>query len=108
MNTFMSWGNSSSFHLRINRPEVVEYANMYKSDEKVVYTVKPGVTDYASLWNSREEEMLSHAKSTEETEKIYLEKVRPEKVRLQIKYVKEMSLWTDIKIILKTIRQIFF
>ncbi len=89
------------------RPEVVEYANMYKDGERIVYTIKPGITDYASLWNSREEEMLSQAKSTEETEKIYLEKVRPEKVRLQMKYVKEMSLWTDIKIILKTLKKIF-
>ena len=89
------------------RPEVVEYANMYKGKERIVYTIKPGITDYASLWNSREEEMLSQAKSTEEAEKIYLEKVRPEKVRLQMKYVKEMSLWTDIKIILKTIKKVF-
>ncbi len=89
------------------RPEVVEYANMYKGEERIVYTIKPGITDYASLWNSREEEMLSQAKSTEEAEKIYLEKVRPEKVRLQMKYVKEMSLWTDIKMILKTIKQVF-
>ena len=80
---------------------------MYKGKGRIIYTVRPGITDYASLWNSREEEMLSQAKSTEEAEKIYLEKVRPEKVRLQMKYVKEMSLWTDIKIILKTIKKVF-
>lgn len=89
------------------RPEVIEYANMYKNDERIVYTVKPGITDYASLWNSREEEMLSSAKNTEEAEKIYLEKVRPEKVRLQMKYVREKSLITDVKIILKTFKRIF-
>lgn len=89
------------------RPEVVEYANMYKGNERIVFTIKPGITDYASLWNSREEEALAEAKSTEEAEKIYLEKVRPEKVRLQMKYVKEMSLWTDVKIIFKTLKLIF-
>ncbi|HXF44401.1 MAG TPA: sugar transferase [Candidatus Paceibacterota bacterium] len=89
------------------RPEVVEYANMYKGEERIVYTIRPGITDYASLWNSHEEEMLSQAKNTEEAEKIYLEKIRPEKVRLQVKYVKEMSLWTDIKIIFKTLKKIF-
>ncbi|OGG40968.1 hypothetical protein A2116_00270 [Candidatus Jorgensenbacteria bacterium GWA1_49_17] len=89
------------------RPEVVEYANMYKGKEGIVYTIKPGITDYASLWNSHEEEMLAKAKSTEEAEKIYLEKIRPEKVRLQMKYVREKSLITDVKIILKTIKQIF-
>jgi lipopolysaccharide/colanic/teichoic acid biosynthesis glycosyltransferase len=90
------------------RPEVVEYANMYKDEERIVYTIKPGITDYASLWNSREEEMLAEAKSTEEAERIYLEKVRPEKVRLQVKYVKEMSLWTDIKLIFITLKKVFF
>src|SRR3989344_4046628 len=44
------------------RPEVVEYANMYKGKERIVYTIKPGITDYASLWNSHEEEMLAKAK----------------------------------------------
>lgn len=90
------------------RPEVVEYANMYEGKERIVYTAKPGITDYASLWNFHEEEALSKAKNTKEAEKIYLEKVRPEKVRLQMKYVKEMSLWTDVKIIFRTIKQVFF
>ena len=89
------------------RPEVVEYANMYKGKERIVYTIKPGIIDYASLWNSHEEEMLAKAKSTEETEKIYLEKIRPEKVRLQMKYVKDMSLWTDIKLIFITLKKVF-
>lgn len=91
------------------RPEVVKYANMYKGKpEEIVYSIKPGITDYASLWNSREEEMLAEAKNDAETEKIYLEKIRPEKIRLQMKYVKEMSFWTDIKIIILTLKKIFF
>lgn len=90
------------------RPEVPEYARLYKGKpEEIVYTVKPGVTDYASLWNIQEGEILKGAKNTEEAERMYLEKIRPEKIRLQMKYVKEMSLWTDIKIILLTFKKIF-
>jgi len=89
------------------RPEAVEYANMYKGEERIVYTVKPGITDYASLWNFHEEEALAEAKDTAEAEKIYLEKIRPEKVRLQMKYVREKSLITDIKIIFETIKKLF-
>ncbi len=85
------------------RPEVPEYADLYQGDEEIVYSIKPGMTDYASLWNIDEGGALKDAKDTEETEKIYLEKIRPEKVRLQMKYVKEMSLWTDVKIIFKTL-----
>ena len=89
------------------RPEVVEYANLYQGEEKIVYTIKPGITDLASLWNAHEEEMLAAAKNTKEAERLYLEKIRPGKVRLQMKYVKEMSLWTDVKIIFQTLKKIF-
>ena len=88
------------------RPEVLRYAILYKGEEKIVYTVKPGMTDYASIWNIHEEELQSGA-DDEEADRIYAEEIRPEKVRLQIKYVKEMSFWTDIKIILLTLRKIF-
>jgi len=81
------------------RPEVLEYANLYQGEEKIVFSVKPGITDFASLWDSHEEEVL---KGSPDPEKTYLEKIRPGKVRLQMKYVKEMSFWTDIKIIWRT------
>ena len=90
------------------RPEVLEYAELYKDrPEEIVYSVKPGMTDYASILDINEGEILKDAKTTEETEKIYLEKIRPEKVRLQMKYIKEMSFWTDIKIIFLTFKKIF-
>jgi len=85
------------------RPEVLEYANLYQGEEKIVFSVKPGITDFASLWDSHEEEVL---KGSPDPEKTYLEKIRPEKVRLQMKYVKGKSLLTDLKIILKTIKRV--
>lgn len=88
------------------RPEVMGYAALYTGEEKIIYSIKPGMTDYASLWNIDEGAILAGAKTTEEAERKYLEDVRPEKVRLQMKYVKEMSLWTDIKIILMTLKSI--
>lgn len=88
------------------RPEVFRYAELYTGEEKIVYSVKPGMTDYASIWNIHEEE-LQRGADDEEADRIYREEIRPEKVRLQIKYAKEMSLWTDIKIILLTLRRIF-
>lgn len=90
------------------RPEVMEYAKLYTGGEKIVYSIRPGMTDYASLWNIDEGAVLAGAKTTEEAEKKYLEELRPEKVRLQIKYVKEMSPWTDLKIFLLTLKRIFF
>ena len=85
------------------RPEVPEYARLYKGKEKVVFSVRPGITDFASLWNSHEENIL---KGSPDPEKTYLEKIRPKKVDLQMKYIKEKSFLTDIKIIFKTIKKI--
>ncbi len=88
------------------RPEVPFYVNMMTEEEKkVILSVRPGMTDWASLWNFHEGEIL---KGSSDPEKTYMEKIRPKKIQLQIKYVKERSFWKDIKIILKTILKIFY
>lgn len=87
------------------RPEVKLYVDMMTGEEKnVILSVRPGLSDYASLWNFHEGDVL---KGSEDPEKTYMEKIRPEKIRLQIKYVKERSFWVDIKIIFATIAKIF-
>ncbi|MFH1894772.1 MAG: sugar transferase [Patescibacteria group bacterium] len=86
------------------RPEVPIYVDMMTRDEKnVILSVPQGMTDLASLWNFHESGILE---GSQDPEKVYLEKVRPEKIRLQIKYVKERSFWLDIKIIIKTLWKI--
>lgn len=87
------------------RPEVKVYVNMMTEEEKnVILSIRPGITDFASLWNFHEGEVLKGAK---DPEKEYMEKIRPEKLRLQMKYVREMSFFTDMKIILRTVLQLF-
>jgi lipopolysaccharide/colanic/teichoic acid biosynthesis glycosyltransferase len=87
------------------RPEVPVYVDMMSKNEKEkILSVRPGITDFASLWNFHEGEILKGAK---DPEKAYMEEIRPEKLRLQMKYVEEMSFLTDIKIIFKTILKLF-
>jgi lipopolysaccharide/colanic/teichoic acid biosynthesis glycosyltransferase len=87
------------------RPEVKMYVDMMTPEERqTILSVKPGMTDYASLWNFHESEIL---KGSPDPEKTYQEKIRPGKIRLQLKYVKERSSWTDLKIIFKTIFKVF-
>jgi len=87
------------------RPEVKIYVNMMTPLEKdVILSVRPGMTDYASLWNFHEGEVL---KGAADPEIAYMELIRPKKLELQQKYVKESSLFTDIKIILMTVLKIF-
>lgn len=81
------------------RPEVKRYTDMYTEEEKVILTVRPGITDWASIWNADEGAVLAGA---EDTEKAYTELVRPKKLQLQLKYVKEHSFLVDIGIICLT------
>ena len=88
------------------RPEVKMYVDMMTDEEKrVILSVKPGMTDLASLWNFHESEILKGSKNPEKT---YQEKIRPEKIRLQIEYVKNRSFLSDLKIIIKTILKVFY
>lgn len=86
------------------RPEVEYYVNMFTEEEEAILSVKPGITDWASLWNSDEGALLTES---EDPDKTYFEEIRPEKLRLQLKYVNNHNFWIDIKIIFLTIIAIF-
>ena len=81
------------------RPEVPLYVDMFTEQEKAILSVRPGITDYASIWNPDEGAVL---KGSEDPEKVYMELIRPKKLALQLKYVRERSFRTDIKIIVRT------
>ncbi|MGA9293728.1 MAG: sugar transferase [Ignavibacteriaceae bacterium] len=83
------------------RPELLKYAEYYIDDYSEILKVKPGITDYASLDFRNESELL---KETDNNEKIYLNKILPDKIRLYKKYLKEANLITDIKIIFSTFK----
>jgi lipopolysaccharide/colanic/teichoic acid biosynthesis glycosyltransferase len=82
------------------RPEVQHYVDMFTEEEKIILTVRPGITDWASLWNNDEGAILA---GSPDPEKTYMEQIRPEKIRLQLKYVKEKSFFIDLKIIVQTL-----
>jgi len=85
------------------RPDVPLYVNMFTQAERAILSVRPGITDWASLWNSDEGSILA---GSVDPEKAYMEKIRPEKIRLQLKYVKERNIWMDFVIIFLTIVKI--
>jgi len=87
------------------RPEVKMYVDMMTDEErKTILSVRPGMTDLASLWDFHEDEIL---KGSSDPEKTYQEKIRPTKIKFQLDYVKNRSFLLDLKIILKTIFKIF-
>ena len=85
------------------RPEVPKYVALYTDEQKEILKVRAGITDYASIEFSDENDLLA---SEEEPEKAYIEKIMPKKIELNKKYLSEVSILTDIKIILLTIKKI--
>lgn len=95
------WGQMS---LVGPRPEVKKFVEMYSPKEMAILSVRPGITDWASIWNSDEGSILAGA---EDPDRTYLELIRPEKIRLQLKYVENRSFWTDLTILFETVEKLF-
>ena len=85
------------------RPEVPKYVLLYNEEQQNVLSIKPGITDFASIEYVRENELLSASSDPEET---YIKEIMPAKLALNLKYVREQSFLTDMKIILQTIKAI--
>ena len=85
------------------RPEVRKYVDLYTDEQQKVLSVKPGITDYASIEYMDENEILG--KSTD-PEKTYIEEIMPEKIKYNMKYIKNRSLIEYFKIIFLTVLKI--
>lgn len=85
------------------RPEVPEYVAHYDEDQRRVLEVRPGLTDEASLAYIRESEILEEA---EDPDRVYRERILPEKLRLNLRYLEERSMRKDLSLILRTVLKI--
>ena len=85
------------------RPEVPKYVALYTEEQREILKVRAGITDYASIEFSNENDILANET---DPEKAYIEKIMPRKIELNKKYLSEISVMTDIKIILLTIKKI--
>ncbi|MFH1551436.1 MAG: sugar transferase [bacterium] len=84
------------------RPEVPSEIERYsREDKKIILSVRPGLTDLATLENVHEEEILKGEKDPHEA---YRRLIQPKKIKLAKKYVQNRSFWLDIKIILRTVK----
>lgn len=85
------------------RPEVPKYVALYSAEQRKVLSVKPGLTDYASIEYINEDEVLGRYENPEQA---YITEIMPAKLALNLKYIQEQSMGTDLKIILRTIGRI--
>lgn len=87
------------------RPEEKKFTDLFSEEEKIILTVKPGITDWASIWNSNEAELLENSDNPDNT---YLELIRPEKIRLQLEYIRNRNFFIDLKIFFLTIQKMLW
>ena len=86
------------------RPEVEEYVKLYNDDQREVLSIRPGITDYASLKYYRENEILGKSDNPQKT---YIEEIMPAKLALNKEYMKNRGFATDFGIIWKTFTKMF-
>jgi lipopolysaccharide/colanic/teichoic acid biosynthesis glycosyltransferase len=85
------------------RPEVKEYTDLYNDEQRKILSVKPGITDYASLEYFKENELLGQA---EDPQKTYINEIMPAKIQLNLKYIENPGIVQDLKIMWRTFLKI--
>ena len=84
------------------RPELLKYTDQYQKTEKLILEVRPGITDFSSIEFINLDEIVG----TENADQKYEELVLPKKNKLRLKYVANISFFTDIKIFFSTIEKV--
>lgn len=85
------------------RPEVQKFVDLYTEEEKAILGLRPGITDWASIWNANEGAVLA---KYEDADSAYETIIRPTKIKLQLVYLRERNLLVDVKIIFYTLYRI--
>lgn len=81
------------------RPEVLEYVAQYSDQQRRVLDFKPGITDLASITYFEENKLLANAADPHQT---YVEEIMPEKIRINLAYQANATVWSDLGVVWKT------
>lgn len=85
------------------RPEVKKYVDLYTEEQRKVLSVRPGITDRASIEYVDENTILGQA---EDPEKTYIEQIMPDKIRYNMKWIENQSVVEYFRIIFLTFKKI--
>lgn len=86
------------------RPEVRKYVDLYTPEQRIILSVRPGITDYASIEYVDENRILGLA---ENPELAYINEILPEKIKLNLKFIQNRSIKEYFKVIFLTSKAIF-
>lgn len=82
------------------RPEVRKYVALYNSEQMRVLSARPGITDPASIKYRNENDLLAQA---DDPERFYVEKIMPDKLKINLEYMDNRSFFKDLSVIFRTV-----
>ena len=85
------------------RPEVEKYVLLYTAEQRKVLNVKPGITDFASIEYLHENDLLG---ASSDPEKTYIDEIMPAKIQMNMKYIENPGVLTDVRLIWQTVKKI--
>ena len=86
------------------RPEVRKYVDAYTPEYMATLLIRPGITASSSIAFKDEDKILN---SGGDPERIYVEEILPPKMDLNLKYLQNIGLWNDLKVLLQTVGAVF-
>jgi lipopolysaccharide/colanic/teichoic acid biosynthesis glycosyltransferase len=86
------------------RPELPQYVSGYTPEQRLVLQVRPGITDPASIRYRHEEAVLATSKNPDE---FYRGVILPDKLAINLQYVRDITLYSDIKCVIQTMTSLF-
>ena len=86
------------------RPELKKFVDLYTPEQRRVITVKPGITDYASIIFRNENKLLEGKPDPVD---YYIKEIMPVKLKLNLRYIERMSFWLDVRILIRTVLSVF-
>ena len=95
---------SGSMSVVGTRPEVPKYVEQYKPEYLATLLIPAGITSLASIMYKDEEKLL---KSEQDVDKVYIEKILPEKMNYNLQYTENFGFRSDLKLMLKTVKEVF-
>jgi lipopolysaccharide/colanic/teichoic acid biosynthesis glycosyltransferase len=84
------------------RPEVKKFVDLYSAEEKIILSVRPGITDWSSIKFHNEPEIIA-ASGIPDADQAYAQLIRPMKLKLQMKYIRERTIFLDLYLLVATV-----
>lgn len=82
------------------RPEVTRYVDLYSDAQRAILSLRPGITDLASIKYRHESDLLAQASNPDD---VYVHVLLPDKIRINLDYAAQATLWNDFLVILATL-----